>query len=66
MMLLKAIVDGHEITTLLQNAETIRLTAPDGSPMSIVTLNTGDKVLAAVEEGGRHFGHKIEETILEK
>lgn len=66
MMLLKAIVDGIEITTLLQNAETIRLTAPDGQPVSVVALNSGDKVLAAVEEGGRHFGYKIDETILEK
>ncbi len=66
MMLLKATVDGIEITTLLQNAETIRLTAPDGQPVSVVALNSGDKVLAAVEEGGRHFGYKIDETILEK
>jgi 3-dehydroquinate synthase II len=66
MMLLKAIAGGIEMTTLLQNAETIRLTAPDGKPVSVVALKEGDKVLAAVEEGGRHFGYKIEETILEK
>jgi len=66
MMLLKAIAGGMVMTTLLQNAETIRLTAPDGQPVSVVALKEGDKVLAAVEEGGRHFGYKIEETILEK
>jgi 3-dehydroquinate synthase II len=31
-----------------------------------VTLKKGDEVLVAIEEGGRHFGHKIEETITEK
>jgi 3-dehydroquinate synthase II len=66
MMLLKAVVDGVEITTILQNAETIRLTSPDGQPLSVVSLKPGDKVLTAVEAGGRHFGYKIEETILEK
>jgi 3-dehydroquinate synthase II len=34
--------------------------------VSIVTLQPGDEVLVALEETGRHFGHKIQETILEK
>jgi 3-dehydroquinate synthase II len=55
----------REITTLVQNAETIRLTRPDGSAVSVVHAAPGDRVLVAVEEAGRHFGHKIEETILE-
>ncbi len=66
MMLIKAKVKDKEITTILQNAETIRLTAPSGEPVSVVSLKKGDNVLAAVEEGGRHFGHKIQETIIEK
>ena len=65
-MLITATVAGKPITTILQNAETIRLTGPDGNPMSVVGLKPGDRVLAAVEAGGRHFGHKIEETITEK
>jgi len=65
-MLITASVAGISITTILQNAETIRLTDPEGNPISVVSLKPGDKVLAAVEEGGRHFGHKIEETITEK
>ena len=66
MMLIKAKVGDKEINTILQNAETIRLTAPDGKPVSVVSLRPGDKVLVAIEESGRHFGMKINETITEK
>ncbi|MBW1842213.1 MAG: 3-dehydroquinate synthase II [Deltaproteobacteria bacterium] len=66
LMLVKAAVGDSEVTTILQNAETIRLTGPDGAAISVVNLAPGDKVLVAVEEGGRHFGMKIEETITEK
>ena len=66
LMLVEAKVDGKKISTILQNAETIRLTAPDGNPVSVVSLKRGDKILVAIEDGGRHFGHKIDETILEK
>ncbi len=66
LMLVRAAIKDKEVTTILQNAETIRLTSPDGSPISVVKLGAGDKVLVAVEKGGRHFGHKINETITER
>ncbi len=66
LMLLKAAVGNMQISTIVQNAETIRLTAPKGKPVSVVNLSSGDKVLVAVEQGGRHFGHRIDETITEK
>ncbi len=66
LMLIKAVVGDRKITTIVQNAETIRLTNPKGKPVSVVSLLPGDKVLVAVEKGGRHFGHKIDETITEK
>ena len=66
LMLIKAVFDGQEIATIVQNAETIRLTDPKGSAVSVVSLVPGDKVLVAMEEGGRHFGIKIEESITEK
>jgi 3-dehydroquinate synthase II len=66
LMLIKVKIGPTPATMILQNAETIRLTTPDGSAVSVVNLKPGDKVLVAVEEGGRHFGHKIEETITEK
>ncbi len=66
LMLVKAVVDGNPVATIVQNAETIRLTAPDGKPVSVVALSPGDGVLVSMEAGGRHFGHRIEETITEK
>ncbi len=66
LMLVAASAAGQEITTMLQNAETIRLTRPNGEAVSIVTLQPGDEVLVALEASGRHFGHKVQETILEK
>jgi len=66
LMLVAAEAGGREIATILQNAETIRLTRVSGEAVSIVTLQPGDEVLVALEETGRHFGHKIQETILEK
>lgn len=66
LMLVKAVFKGKEITSIVQNAETIRLTSPDGKAVSVVNLSPGDKVLVAMEEGGRHFGIKIEESITEK
>lgn len=66
LMLVVAEAGGREITTILQNAETIRLTKPDGEAASIVSLKPGDEVLVALEAGARHFGHKIQESIVEK
>ena len=66
LMLVTAAVGDKRMTTILQNAETIRLTRPEGQAVSVVNLKPGDEVLLAIEEHGRHFGHKIEETITEK
>lgn len=49
----------------LQNAETIRLTAPDGTPVSVVALKPGDEVLCRLDEAGRHFGMRVKEEIKE-
>lgn len=69
MMLITARLDGEEgpeASLLLQNAETINLTRPDGSPVSVVELRPGDEVLAYFEEAGRHFGMQVDETIEER
>jgi 3-dehydroquinate synthase II len=66
LMLITANYGDKKITSILQNAETIRLTSPEGKAVSVVGLKPGDKVLVACEAGGRHFGHKIEESITEK
>ncbi|MDP2799308.1 MAG: 3-dehydroquinate synthase II [Deltaproteobacteria bacterium] len=66
LVLIEARAEGKVFSAILQNAETIRLTRPDGEPVSIVSLKEGDQVLMAIEAGGRHFGYHIEETITEK
>ena len=51
-------------SVILQNAETIRLCTKN-STVSVSDLKVGDCVLARIEEGGRHFGQVIDETIVE-
>ena len=66
MLLVEAKIGDKKGAVFLQNAETIRLTAPDGTPVSVVTLKPGDKVLCRTDEAGRHFGLRIKEDIQEK
>ena len=66
MLLIEARAGGKTGAVFLQNAETIRLTAPDGTPVSVVALKPGDKVLCRLDEAGRHFGMRIKEDIQEK
>jgi len=66
LLLVRARAGEREIAAIVQNAETIRLTHPEGKPVSVAVLNPGDKVLVALEASGRHFGIKIEEQITEK
>ncbi|MGB9597348.1 MAG: 3-dehydroquinate synthase II, partial [Candidatus Poribacteria bacterium] len=66
MILVEAEYEGQTISLVLQNAETIRLTQPDGSPISVTKLRLSDEVLVYIEDAGRHFGVKIEETIVER
>lgn len=65
MILVEAELNGEKYRTLLQNAETIKLVGPDG-PVAVTDLEDGDEVLIHVEEGGRHFGTKVEESVVEK
>jgi 3-dehydroquinate synthase II len=66
MMLIEAEADNSPVSLVMQNAETIRLVRPDGQPVSITDLKPGDKVLAHVEKTGRHFGLKVDETLIER
>ncbi len=66
MMLIEAEAEGQPVSLVMQNAETIRLVTPDGKAVSITELKKGDKVLAHIEKAGRHFGIKVEETLIEK
>ncbi|MFZ2148127.1 MAG: 3-dehydroquinate synthase II [Sedimentisphaerales bacterium] len=66
MMLIEADAQGQPISLVLQNAETIRLVSPDGKAVSVTTLKPGDKVLGRIEKAGRHFGMKVDETLIER
>ena len=66
MMLIEADADGHPVSLVLQNAETIRLVDPQGKAISVTSLKAGDKVLAHTAQGGRHFGMKVEESLIER
>ncbi len=66
MMLVEAQAEGVGISLVMQNAETIRLVTPEGKPISITSLKKGDKVLVRIERGGRHFGTKVDETLIER
>ncbi len=66
LLLVEAKCDGKRLNTLLQNAETIRLVKENGEPISVAQLKIGDRVLVYISKGGRHFGKRIDETIIEK
>lgn len=68
LVMVQAEVDGHEGTAMLQNAETIRLVRPDGSPLAITEAKTGDEILVHVarKAAARHFGGEVDEFIVER
>jgi len=66
MILIEANIGNRKLTTILQNAETVRLVARDGSK-SVSEIKPGDDILVRHEDGGRHFGTKVvDEMIIEK
>jgi 3-dehydroquinate synthase II len=66
LLFIQAEAEGNKISTIVQNAETIRLVRPGGEPVSVAQVKEGDTVLVYLESAGRHFGHKVDETIVEK
>ncbi len=66
MLLLKARKEEKTVNVVLQNAETIRVVKKGGTPVSVSEIKKGDIILAYFEEGGRHFGVKVDEKIMER
>jgi 3-dehydroquinate synthase II len=66
LILVEAEASGERMNTLLQNAETIKLVAPDGKPRSVAELKPGDQVLVYLEAAARHFGMSIQESIIDR
>ncbi len=65
LLIIEATDGKRTYSVILQNAETVKLVTKDGSA-SVSSLKAGDKVLAKLEDGGRHFGMAVEETITER
>lgn len=64
-LLMVTATDGmKEYSVILQNAETVKMVKKDGSE-SVTKLRPGDKILARINTGGRHFGIPIDESISE-
>lgn len=66
LLLVEAVCGDCCGSLLVQNAETICLTAADGSGLSVTQLEPGRRVLAAIAPQGRHFGMPVRETITER
>ncbi|HEX9908777.1 MAG TPA: 3-dehydroquinate synthase II [Thermoplasmata archaeon] len=65
LLLIEAELDGQRHSTIVQNAETIRVCSK-GQIVSVSKLKVGDPILLKVEKGGRHFGMSVKETIRER
>jgi len=65
LLLIEAEVDDITYSTIVQNAETIRLVSRDKA-ISVTELMPDDLVSLRTEAGGRHFGSAVDETIQEK
>ncbi len=66
LLIVEAEADDRRYSTIVQNAETVRFVTPDGGSVGVSELQLGDEVLIRLEEGGRHFGMPIQETIAER
>lgn len=66
LLLVEAECEGAKYRTLLQNAETINLVDKEGKPVSVARLKVGDEVLIHVAAAGRHFGMRVEESVIER
>ncbi len=65
LVVVTAIVDGVRRTIFLQEAETVRLSA-ENSRIPTTELVAGTRVHGVRMPVGRHLGHAVEETILER
>jgi 3-dehydroquinate synthase II len=66
MVVVETETEGRKFSTILQNAETVRLVS-DTSSTPVSELKQGTVVLVRVEEGGRHFGTLVaDEMVIER
>src|SRR2546422_4079645 len=66
LLLVEAEAEGRRYATIVQNAETIRFVTPERGAGSVGGLKEADEVLLRTEDGGRHIGMRVQETISER
>lgn len=66
LLLVQAVCGEHSGSLLVQNAETICLTAADGSGVSTTQLQPGQRIRVALAAKARHFGMPVSETLMER
>lgn len=66
LVLVEAVHGNRSGSILLQNAETICLTAADGGALSVTQLQIGQHLRVALSAEARHFGMPVSETIMER
>ncbi len=65
LLLISAAVDGEECSIILQNAETVNLCTLSGH-IPVTGIKKGDSVVICRQEGARHFGMRVNETVFER
>ena len=66
LLMIQAESDGQIITSIVQNAETIRLVTKDGAK-SVTDIEKGDEIKVFFQKGGRHFGKLVkDERVIER
>ncbi len=66
MLVVDAEAEGRMFSTVLQNAETVRLVS-DSTSIPVSDLKQGAVILLRMEEGGRHFGTLVaDEMVIER
>jgi 3-dehydroquinate synthase II len=66
LLLIEGRYGDKTLKLITQNAETIRVVNPDSS-CAVTNLKKGDRILALVIEGGRHFGTLVkDEAVIER
>lgn len=67
MVLIRWIDENNkEGSMFLQQAETVRVISQDSHPISVTSLEIGDRILGWCQKGARHIGAEISSTVSER
>ncbi len=66
LVLVETEKSSHPISVILQNAATIRLVQSGGGAVSLTGIEEGSEALVCTEKGGKHFGVRMDENIIDR